>query len=94
MIKNRNFVRNEKSCCEPNQGSPECGYVLGSHIRKGLYEPVNPELSGLMRNVYDEPDCKDVDPLCSYTMDKFEKAVYARTKPEVAPSVPEKNDVE
>lgn len=84
-IKPRQFV--SKSSIEDIVKDTEIGYVLGSHIRKGLYEPVNPEISGLMRGVYDDPDCKDVDPLCSYKLDKFEKSVLANTSPQT-PTTP------
>lgn len=83
-IKPRKFKRVGECKRTPSPTTTEKGYVLGSHIRKGLYEPVNPEISGLLRGVYDEPDCKEVDPLCSYAMDKFEKAVYSNTKPDTA----------
>lgn len=66
----------------------EQGYVLGSHIRKGLYEPVNNEISGLLRNTYDEENSshRDVDPLNSYAHDKFEKAVMANSTKSVEPN--------
>lgn len=80
----RKFRRVGERLDAPQPSTTESGYVLGSHIRKGLYEPVNPDISGLMRGVYDDPDCKDVDPLCSYKLDKFEKAMLGRTSPDSA----------
>lgn len=70
----------------------ETGYILGSHIRKGLYEPVSAEQSALMRGAYDEPDSKhtDVDPLNSYRYDKFELAKMQGAK--VAPNPAPKDD--
>lgn len=66
----------------------ELGYVLGSHIRKGLYEPVNNDISGLLRNTYDEDNSshRDVDALNSYRYDKFEKAVMANSTKAVEPN--------
>lgn len=51
----------------------EKGFVLGSHIRAGLYEPVDSSISGLLKSVYDDDGSAitDVDPLCDFANDKF-----------------------
>lgn len=77
----------------------ERGYMLGSHIRKGLYEPVSQEISGLMRGTYDDPNTphNEVDALASYKMDKFEKAMYVRRSadnPTPGPAEPPKEPKE
>lgn len=84
-IKPHKFVRRGHRVPTAPPRQTEKGYILGSHIRKGLYEPVNPEISGLLRNTYDEDASKhsDVDPLNSYRMDKFEKAIAMRVNSDV-----------
>ena len=81
-------------CHAPQTTTTESGYILGSHIRKGLYEPVNPEISGLMRGVYDDPTTTEVDPLCSYQLDKFEKAQLVRSAPVTATPTPSESPTE
>lgn len=92
-IKPKQF-RRVGECHAPQSTTTESGYILGSHIRKGLYEPVNPEISGLMRGVYDDANTTDVDPLCSYQLDKFEKAQLVRSAPVTANSAPAETSTE
>lgn len=89
-IKPHKFVRRGRRVPTAPPRQTEKGYILGSHIRKGLYEPVNPEISGLLRNTYDEDASKhsDVDPLNSYRMDKFEKAMAMRVNADVPTPAP------
>lgn len=68
----------------------EIGYMLGSHIRKGLYEPVSAEQSQLLRGVYDDSSSKasDVDPASTYANDKFDLFKLGKQVDQVTPLDP------